>query len=71
MLRFKGLTHLDSVACQMICLELERSGLHAEFVACQVDCDDADVWEGVAFRYFRGGQYYLYGFLSSLILIPL
>lgn len=45
----------------MIKLELEKMMMDTEFVRVEIDCGDESesVWQGVKFKYFTGGQYYL------------
>ena len=49
----------QGVACEVIKRELAGHGMDSQFIPCPVACDDDGTWEGVQFRYFQGGQYFL------------
>lgn len=49
----------QGVACEVIKRELKGYGLDSQYVPCPVECSDDQTWEGVQFRYFQGGQYFL------------
>jgi hypothetical protein len=49
----------QGVACEVIKRELAGHGIDSMYIPCPVECDEDATWEGVQFRYFQGGQYFL------------